>query len=290
MGCLHGMLAWETGMFPTESCLTHSHTPRSPPTQHSRELFHQEALRYIGNMPAIQLSPPAPMQQLVEAALAHPLSGWREEDGSRADIAAVRAAAAARGCVGGARLASMHVFLCWGHLALSLTPPPQDLVATLVERADMLHEYFALSITPEGMLTTLPQLVEGHTPRGSRLPHFLLRLASDVDWAREKPCLDGVCAQLAAFYASLPTVRESFEGQGADQGGAEAEASQASTPWQPPADDPPPSHPESLHWQLQHALFPAMRTGLAAPRAFADDTTVVQVAALERLYRIFERC
>lgn len=154
----------------------------------------------------------------------------------------------------------------------------------------MLQEYFALTITPDGHLTTLPQLAEGHAPRLSRLPHFLLRLASDVDWTREKPCLDGVCAQLAAFYASLPTVRESYAGQDGERGAAEADPSQASASWQPPADAPPPSHQESLHWQLQHALFPAMRTGLVAPREFADDTTVVQIAALERLYRIFERC
>lgn len=62
------------------------------PGPRSRELFYQEALRYVGNVAAIELSPPAPMRRLVEAALAHPLSGWREEDGSRADIAQVRTA------------------------------------------------------------------------------------------------------------------------------------------------------------------------------------------------------
>lgn len=36
-------------------------------------------------------------------------------------------------------------------------------------------------------------------------------------------------------------------------------------------------------------LFPALRT-LRAPRKHATDGTFVQVASLEKLYRIFERC
>eukprot|EP00245_Coleochaete_scutata_P013876 TRINITY_DN5760_c0_g1_i1.p1 TRINITY_DN5760_c0_g1~~TRINITY_DN5760_c0_g1_i1.p1 ORF type:complete len:209 (-),score=34.98 TRINITY_DN5760_c0_g1_i1:383-934(-) len=43
-------------------------------------------------------------------------------------------------------------------------------------------------------------------------------------------------------------------------------------------------------WTIQHLLFPAMRLFLKPPNSFANDGTFVQVACLEKLYRIFERC
>ncbi|KXZ55312.1 hypothetical protein GPECTOR_3g446 [Gonium pectorale] len=43
-------------------------------------------------------------------------------------------------------------------------------------------------------------------------------------------------------------------------------------------------------YRLKHVVLPAMRGCLKPPRERATDGSVVQVAALERLYRVFERC
>lgn len=46
----------------------------------------------------------------------------------------------------------------------------------------------------------------------------------------------------------------------------------------------------SLRWVVQHTLFPVMRTDFSPPKRFANDGSVVQIACLENLYKIFERC
>lgn len=43
-------------------------------------------------------------------------------------------------------------------------------------------------------------------------------------------------------------------------------------------------------WMVRHVVLPAMRGHLRPPKARAGDGSCVQVASLERLYRIFERC
>jgi DNA mismatch repair protein MLH1 len=37
-------------------------------------------------------------------------------------------------------------------------------------------------------------------------------------------------------------------------------------------------------------LLPAVKAGVVPPRQWATDGTLLQLASLERLYRIFERC
>ena len=41
---------------------------------------------------------------------------------------------------------------------------------------------------------------------------------------------------------------------------------------------------------VQHVLYPALRWGLLPPKEMATDGTVAQLACLEKLYRVFERC
>ena len=68
----------------------------------------------------------------------------------------------------------------------------------LQDKAALLKECFAIQVTSEGLLTGLPQLIEGHSPDLSRLPYFVLQLARDVDWENEKECFRGlaqVCFQ-----------------------------------------------------------------------------------------------
>ena len=41
---------------------------------------------------------------------------------------------------------------------------------------------------------------------------------------------------------------------------------------------------------IQHLFFPALRSLLLPPKHLVDEGIVVQIAALEQLYRVFERC
>ncbi len=52
----------------------------------------------------------------------------------------------------------------------------------LVEKAAMLDEYLSLRIDSDGLLHSLPLLLENHTPQIECLPDFLMRLYSNVNW------------------------------------------------------------------------------------------------------------
>ena len=43
-------------------------------------------------------------------------------------------------------------------------------------------------------------------------------------------------------------------------------------------------------WTVQHVLFPALRHGLIPPKKLSEDGTILQVANLPDLYKVFERC
>ena len=135
----------------------------------------------------------------------------------------------------------------------------------------MLEEYFGVSIDGEGRLCTLPQLIDGYVPELERLPAFVLGLGG-VDWGEERPCFEGVAAELARLYEMRPAVPpgpEDPEGPGRAEQEARAEV---------------------MEQAMQNVLLPAMRLFLQPPMARATDGSTLLVTTLERLYRVFERC
>jgi len=46
--------------------------------------------------------------------------------------------------------------------------------------------------------------LEGYLPDLNGLPLYLLRLASEVDWSREKECFLNFCRETAKFYVLHP--------------------------------------------------------------------------------------
>ena len=138
----------------------------------------------------------------------------------------------------------------------------RKLAQLLLVKGPMLTEYFSLALQPAdadavGTVCALPELLEGHTPCLSGLPELLLRLGNDTDWDREKPCFAAVAQHLGDMYAlQLPAA--GFE--------------------------------QRHEWVVQHVLLPAMRSQMHPPAVFASDGTFMQVACLEQLYRVFERC
>ena len=124
-------------------------------------------------------------------------------------------------------------------------------------QAELLQEYFSIVIGKDDqgriVLKGFPILLEGYTPSPHALPLFLLRLATEVDWKKEKPCFYGICSELGKFYAAIPT------------------------------DD----H-MALH--VRHTLFPALTSVLIPNTNLAAAHGFTPVTKLSKLYRIFERC
>lgn len=121
----------------------------------------------------------------------------------------------------------------------------------------MMDEYFSVKLD-SGRVESIPLVLKGYTPDLDRLPHFLLCLATRVDWESEKECFETFLRELAYFYSPRPF----------DDGTEEEVAHQ--------------------QWQLEHVLFPAFRRTLW-PRSLPE-RDVSQVANLPDLFRVFERC
>lgn len=164
-----------------------------------------------------------------------------------------------------------------------------DLVTTqLVQRRDMLLEYFAMEISPTGDLVSIPLLMKGYTPSLAKLPRFLMRLGPCVDWNNEKACFGSFLRELAAFYTveQLPGfgAEGTKEPDGDADGTAEAGRGNASARLSSEVG----KRIAEVEWALEHVLFPAFRARLIATKGLLNG--VVEVADLKGLYRVFERC
>ena len=56
----------------------------------------------------------------------------------------------------------------------------QRIEELLMEKREMMDEYFSLRISADGLVETLPMVLVGYTPDLDRLPHFLLCLGTQV--------------------------------------------------------------------------------------------------------------
>jgi DNA mismatch repair protein MLH1 len=152
-----------------------------------------------------------------------------------------------------------------------------DLVAAqLIERREMLLEYFSLEISPTGELLSIPLLVKGYNPAIVKLPRFLLRLGPHVNWTDEKSCFETFLKELAALY-----VPEQLPVTPGDEEGAAAEELDI--------DDEIKARRAHVRRALEHVLFPAFKSRLVATKSLMQGG-VLEVANLKGLYRVFERC
>ncbi len=131
----------------------------------------------------------------------------------------------------------------------------------------MLEDYFSIAFESKGVnelvLKGLPIILQGHSPSPHALPMFLLRLATQVQWEEEQPCFEGVCTELALYYAELMPTRSETVSLDID---------------------------DTIKKHVQHVLFPAFRYYLMPPREFASDGNFSKLALLSKLYKVFERC
>ncbi|KAI6158071.1 histidine kinase-like ATPase [Pisolithus tinctorius] len=189
----------------------------------AEEMFYQLALMQFGNYRRLRLDPHPPLRTLVELAV-NTESGTERSGLQKSEIV-------------------------------------DRIARTLVDRREMLSEYFALDISESGDVLTLPHLLKEYTPDLNKLPTFLMRLGPQVDWKSERECFESFMRELAYFYSPASGV---WSGDGAGQ-------------------------EKSAAWQTEHILFHALRRFFIAPRSLLDND-VVQVANLPDLYRVFERC
>ncbi|XP_076022839.1 DNA mismatch repair protein Mlh1 [Genypterus blacodes] len=137
----------------------------------------------------------------------------------------------------------------------------------LKKKADMLEDYFSIEIDQEGNLTGLPLLLDKYTPVMEGLPMFILRLATEVNWDDERECFRDFSKECSMFYS----IRKQYilEAEPGEQQDGEG---------------------NSWRWKVEHVIFKAFRSLFSPPKHFSEDGTVLQIANLPDLYKVFERC
>jgi DNA mismatch repair protein MLH1 len=198
----------------------------------SAEYFYQLGLTDFGNFGAIRFGPPLDLHELLRVGVLQLKS--QEPDSTDFD---------------------------WDEVIPAV-------VEQLISRRDMLAEYFALEISEEGELLSIPLLVKGYMPSMAKLPNFLLRLGPHVDWQNEGRCFESFLREIANFYVpeALP-----------HPAGISGSDEEAITPRR-----------DELHRAIENILFPAFKARLVATKSLLKGA--VEVANLKGLYRVFERC
>ncbi|CAG4978872.1 unnamed protein product [Colias eurytheme] len=135
----------------------------------------------------------------------------------------------------------------------------KQMTKLLVTKRAMLQEYFSFEVNENGELLALPLLLDGHTPFMGALPTYLVRLVTEVNWDSEKDCFDTFSRQTAIFY-SQPNPSDSNEAVKSEQ------------------------------WKQEHIIFPAIRKYFLPPTSFVNNGAILQIASLNDLYKVFERC
>ncbi|GBP40156.1 DNA mismatch repair protein Mlh1 [Eumeta japonica] len=135
----------------------------------------------------------------------------------------------------------------------------KEMTDLLMTKRAMLHEYFSLEINQNRELVALPLLLDGHGPFMGALPIYLVKLVTEVNWESEKECFDTFSRQTAIFYSQ-------------------------------PNPDPQIESNKSEQWKQEHIIFPTIRKNFLPPAHFITNGTILQIANLPDLYKVFERC
>jgi DNA mismatch repair protein MLH1 len=144
--------------------------------------------------------------------------------------------------------------------------------AQLIERREMLLEYFSFEVSEEGELLSIPLLLKGYTPSLAKLPRFLLRLGPHVNWVSEKECFATFLREVASYY--VPEQLPPTPGPEDPEEGLDEEIK---------------VRRQQINKAVEDVLFPAFRARLIATKALMKGG-VVEIANLKGLYRVFERC
>lgn len=151
----------------------------------------------------------------------------------------------------------------------------------LKDRSEMLDEYFSIGIDAQGRLWSLPELLPNHIPEISSFPTLLLLMCERVDWSEERSCFESLAKVLAEAYSCLPPLAE-LPTCGA--------AAACDDDEECPVKTPSIIDRRNARYILKNVLFPALRKHLAPPETWEGTAIFLEIACLQKLYRIFERC
>lgn len=185
----------------------------------AEELFYEIMLYDFANFGVIKFSERISLFDLALIALDSGETGWTEEDGPKDELAA--------------RVKEL-----------------------LLEKADMMNEYFSIVMDRVGNLRSLPVLLDKYFPYEAEIPLYMMRLATEVEWRKEQQCFQNICRETAKFYSYINPKHQTHD-------------------WK---------------YITEHVLYPAIKESLLPPKHFAHDSTILQIASLPDLYKVFERC
>ncbi|XP_053203076.1 DNA mismatch repair protein Mlh1-like isoform X2 [Panonychus citri] len=120
---------------------------------------------------------------------------------------------------------------------------------------NMIDDYFSIEIKPEGLINTLPVLLNGYHPNPLNLPRFINDLVHHVDWKSEQLCFQTFGSALAKLYQASYLDHENHE-----------------------------------DWvkTVKSILYPKIKSYLKPSSEFADLFTLI--TSTNELYKVFERC
>ncbi|CAK9807844.1 DNA mismatch repair protein Mlh1 [Anthophora quadrimaculata] len=185
----------------------------------AEELFYEIMVYDFANYGVIKFSEPIPLYDLAMLGLDSEEAGWTEDDGPKQELAT-------------------------------------SVKELLLEKTEMLREYFSIVIDKRGNLKSLPVLLEKYFPNEGGLPLYILRLATEVEWSAEQPCFRSICRETAKYYSQISPVHDTHD-------------------WK---------------YITEHVLYTAIKESLLPPKHFVHDSTLLQIASLPDLYKVFERC
>lgn len=149
----------------------------------------------------------------------------------------------------------------------------QEKYSLLMSKNCLLAEYFSICIDDKGYLIGLPELLNGYRPLPEELPMFIWNLCL-IPWENEYDCFDGVANQLGIFYSMLSRNSDVNSPREANHKMKSPEGRLSES---------------GLH-TLVYSILPAMKQLVVAKEDYEDMGFITQLASLEQLYKVFERC
>ncbi|KAJ2356536.1 DNA mismatch repair protein [Coemansia sp. RSA 2618] len=137
-----------------------------------------------------------------------------------------------------------------------------DVLRRFTDAREMLEEYYNITIGDTGTIESLPMVIRDYSPDYDKLPLFLYKAATTVNWDDEQQFFKTFTSELASFYAL-----------------------------EPPLPDDPKNTKDEFRLVVEHRIMPSFKgSAFWAPNSILMENSLIQLVDLPDLYRIFERC